>query len=190
MTMRCALPTPGIALDRAVAARALVPELARGAVTLRAVLPTDYDAFCEILCSERGDFLGGEETTTTAWYGFAPLSAGWLLHGHGGWAVEVAGEVAGFVLIGLEPGDEEPELGYFMRAAFEGKGHAFEACSAALDWARTTLMLPGLVSYIDPANTRSIALAKRLNAIEDGTVSGSLVFRHPMDDDGSPEAYA
>lgn len=55
-----------------------------------------------------------------------------------------------------------------------------------------------LVSYIDPANARSIALAERLGARHDPdaplpegeTPEETIVYRHTPDSDGSPEAYA
>ena len=57
---------------------------------------------------------------------------------------------------------------------------------AARDWAWTNVPYPqGFVSYIDPANTRSIAVARRLGAVEDTTATHPfgeetcLVFRHP-----------
>ncbi|WP_425037801.1 GNAT family N-acetyltransferase [Primorskyibacter sp. S187A] len=194
--MRCTQPTLGPALDQVATMGASIPVLRGPRVTLRAPKLRDFPAYQEIICSEHGQFLGPENASPSeAWYGFAAMTGGWLLHGHGGWAVELsageaAGETVGFVLIGLEPGDLEPELGYLFRAAFEGQGLAFEAASLALSHASAALQFPSLVSYIDPENSRSVALAKALGAAPDGTVSGSVVYRHLMDGDGAPEAYA
>jgi RimJ/RimL family protein N-acetyltransferase len=49
----------------------------------------------------------------------------------------------------------------------EGRGLMTEAARAIRDWAFGPRGLPMLVSYIDPANTRSIALAERLGGRRD-----------------------
>lgn len=72
----------------------------------------------------------------------------------------------------------------------EGKGLAFEAASAARDFAFGTLGWATAVSYISYDNLRSIALARRLGAKQDGewtTPRGVrvAVYRHP-----APEALA
>lgn len=66
----------------------------------------------------------------------------------------------------------------------EGKGLAFEAATAARAFAYSDLGWTTLVSYISYDNLRSIALARRLGAEEDGewtTPSGNrvAVYRHP-----------
>src|SRR3546814_6994841 len=57
-----------------------------------------------------------------------------------------------------------PEIGYGVSARFAGKGYAFEGAVAACDFAVEFLKWPELMHSIDPANTRSQALAKRLGA--------------------------
>jgi RimJ/RimL family protein N-acetyltransferase len=97
------------------------------------------------------------------------------------WAVTLAdtGATLGFVLINMEPGDEEPELGYLFLQSAEGHGYASEAARVARDHARDVLNLPSLVSYVDPENHRSSALAKRLGArLDEQMVDGSQVWRH------------
>jgi RimJ/RimL family protein N-acetyltransferase len=66
----------------------------------------------------------------------------------------------------------------------EGKGLAFEAASAARDFAFRDLGWSTAVSYIAFDNLRSIALARRLGAMHDGewtTPKGAVVgvYRHP-----------
>ena len=113
------------------------------------------------------------------------MVAGWSLHGHGGLTIEDAeGVVLGFVVLGLEPGDHEVELGYSLTEAAEGHGFAEEAARALREWAEIELRLTRLVSYIDPENTRSAALAKRLGATRDAKAEaaigeGTHVYRHP-----------
>lgn len=188
MTARHEQPTPGPASEIALCFQAMVPRIETERLLLRAPQLTDFPICAEIACSERGRFVGGPMSREEAWDEFAKMAAGWLLHGHGGLAIEdrESGAVLGFVVLGLEPGDMEVELGFALSAAGEGKGVAFEAALALRDWAARELGLTGLVSYIDPDNVRSIAVATRLKAIRDTAAEAALgdeqtfVFRHPV----------
>ncbi len=79
----------------------------------------------------------------------------------------------------------EREIGWTLWAAeAEGKGYAREAAVAARDHAFRDLGWDTAVSYIDPENTRSIALAERLGARRDDAArhpgdEPCLVYRHP-----------
>ncbi|MXY32545.1 MAG: GNAT family N-acetyltransferase [Boseongicola sp. SB0664_bin_43] len=190
MTSRHEKPTPGPAMDIAHAFAANVPVIRTGRLVLRALRLEDFPGYASILCTDRGRFAGGPLSREDAWPDFAALSAGWMLHGHGGWAVAATatGDLLGFVLLGLEPGDVEIELGYLFLEDSEGKGFATEAAAAARDWGFNTLGLVTLVSYIASKNARSIALAKRLGAIEDTPKDwpkGNVVYRHAKPD-GEP----
>jgi RimJ/RimL family protein N-acetyltransferase len=83
--------------------------------------------------------------------------------------------------ISLGPRFPERELGWILFDGAEGRGIATEAASALRDWAAARGWT-GLVSYIDPANHRSIALAQRLGARLDPHAvpqdPGDLVYRH------------
>jgi len=121
-------------------------------------------------------------TRSDIWRDFCGLVATWLLRGHGAWTVteQSDGETLGFVLVGAEPGDEAHELGFMLVEPAEGRGIAFEAAVAARDWAWSMLQVPRLVSYVDPANTRSAALARRLGAIRgDDRDHNTQVFYYP-----------
>ena len=187
MTSRHEEPTPGPAADIALAFAANVPVIRTGRLVLRAVRLEDFAGYASILCTNRGRFVGGPLSREDAWSDFAALSAGWLLHGHGSWAVAdtAIGDLLGFVLLGLEPGDVEIELGYLFLEAAEGRGFATEAAAAARDWAFNTLGLQTFVSYISSKNARSIALARRLGAAEDTPrdwPKGNVVYRHVKPD--------
>jgi RimJ/RimL family protein N-acetyltransferase len=172
-------PIPGPAADVAAALSAHLPVLTTNRLRLRAPCLQDFDAWAEILCGPAGPHLGGPFTRDEAFSEFAATCGTWLLRGHGLWAVEpkAGGPVLGFVLIGFEAGDEEPELGYLFRPAAQGHGYAAEAAAAARAHA-AGLRLPSLVSYIDPANTRSARLAAALGARLDGRQDGSNIWRH------------
>ncbi|MEM8824240.1 MAG: GNAT family N-acetyltransferase [Pseudomonadota bacterium] len=181
-----ALPVPAPAAERAAALESLVPVLRTDRTILRAPRLTDFAHLHGITGTDRAIFEGGPSTPAETWSDLCTMTATWLLRGHGLWTIEThAGDIAGFVLIGLEPGDEEHELGWLLCAEFEGLGLATEAAHAARDHAWHTLQVPSLVSYIAPGNTRSEAVARRLGAAPDGTLMAGKIttWRHP-----APEA--
>ncbi|MEX0286122.1 MAG: GNAT family N-acetyltransferase [Paracoccaceae bacterium] len=184
MIARHELPPTGAAAQMAAQLSAGIPTLETERLILRALRVEDFAHYAEIACSDHGRGIGGPMSRDDAWRDFTQYAAGWMLHGHGGWTVELreTDAVLGFVLIGLEPGDQEPELGYIFRAGASGQGYATEAAIAARAFGFDTLGLPTLVSYIDRDNTRSVALAKRIGAQHDGVVA------YP-DEDSAADVY-
>lgn len=178
-------PSTGPAAAFVASLTAMIPVIETARLRLRAPRIGDFDAWAAIECSERGRFIDGPMTREDAWLDFAQATATWLLRGHGLWSVEgkADGALLGFVLIGFEPGDREPELGFLVSEAAEGKGLAHEAARAARSHAFDTLGWETLVSYIDHGNARSVALAERLGAIRDHAAEAAvgepvLVYRH------------
>ncbi|MEM9523840.1 MAG: GNAT family N-acetyltransferase [Pseudomonadota bacterium] len=178
--------TPPAGPVRALAGRiaAQIPTLAIEDLMLRAPRAEDFHAYAEIVCSDRGNFVGGPLSREEAWTDFALMTATWVRRGHGVWTVTRDGEILGFVLVGFEPGDREPELGFLFRIAAEGTGAACKAARAARDFAAAH-ELPSLVSYIDPNNTRAQALARRLHATRDEAAETALdgneqIWRHSV----------
>lgn len=167
-------PIAGAAATFAATLSDRLPVLATARTRLRAPRLTDFDAWVEVLCGANSEQLGGPFTRDQAFAEFCASVSMWLLRGHGLWTVEAldGSDILGFVLLGFEPGDQEPELGYLFRTGAQGQGLAQEAASAARDHALKVLHLPGLVSYIAPENTRSQALARRLGARYDGRGEG------------------
>jgi RimJ/RimL family protein N-acetyltransferase len=68
------------------------------------------------------------------------------------------------------PGLDEPyisldaEIGYAFGKAYWGKGYATEACQAVIEYVFKELRIKRIVTGIDPENTRSNNLQKRLGA--------------------------
>ena len=173
-------PIPGsAAADFALALAAQLPVLETARLRLRAPALADFEHWAEILCGPAGEHLGGPFDRDEAFVEFTASCGGWLLRGHGVWTVTArkTGTVLGFVLLGFEPGDEEPELGYLFRSGAQGQGFAREAAAAALAHARG-LGMPGLVSYVAAGNERSHRVAAGLGARRDGIVQGCTVWRH------------
>jgi RimJ/RimL family protein N-acetyltransferase len=170
--------TPGMA-TQATALCATIPALRTERLTLRAPRLDDFAAYAAIVCTDRGVHIGGPFTKEEAWDDFCRMTVNWLLRGHGNWIMETrAGERVGFVSIGFEPGDAEPELGWFLTVDAEGHGYATEAAIAVRNHAFSVLGMERLVSYIDPQNPASRRVAERLGARLEGELDGSQVWLH------------
>lgn len=156
-----------------------VPRIDTARLRLRAPVLADFAVWRAIFCSDRARFMDGPYAEDAAWDQFCLYAASWMLRGHGAWAVEAERETAGFVLIGMEPGDRDHELGFFFLEAHEGKGLAAEAARAARDHAFAAMGLATLVSYTDPANARAGRLCARLGATPDPVaLDGAQVWHH------------
>lgn len=161
-------PVPGPAAEFAARLRTGLPVLETARMVLRAPVLEDAAAWVTIMVPDAEGHLGGPHDDDAAFTEFAATVGLWLLRGHGLWTVtDRAGAVLGFVLIGFEPGDHEPELGWLLLPEARGRGLALEAAQAVRDWARAT-GLPSLVSYIAPGNAASRRLAARLGARLEG----------------------
>lgn len=149
----------------------------------------DFEPLAALYASGRSAFIGGPLPRAKVWYGFAADTGCWDLRGYGAWSVEEkdTGALVGQVGLNHPPHFAEREIGWILHDGYEGRGYAFEAASAARAYAYGTAGWTTAVSYIDPANTRSIALAERLGARPDPEAPrhhpDDIVYRHP-----APEA--
>lgn len=187
MTLPHLAPLPGPAADFAARLRGALPRLETERLVLRPPVLEDAPFWNAILAADTEGHMGGPFGAEDAFADFAATTGLWLLRGHGLWTVTGRdeseggpedGTVLGFVLIGFEPGDLEPELGWLFLPEFKGKGYATEAARAARRHAFGALNLPGLVSYIAPGNAASRRVAERLGARRDGSLDGTEVWRH------------
>lgn len=167
----------------------MTPILETERLILRLPILADYAPAMDFLTSDRTRYMGGKRDKWGAWRSLAAMAGHWHLRGYGFFAVQLKGEEAACGLAGAHmPGPyPEIEIGYSLwREELEGKGIAYEAVSAARAWAYENVpYAPGFVSYIDPKNAQSIALATRLGAVRDDTATHPfgdepcLVYRHP-----------
>lgn len=147
----------------------------------------DYPAYAAFMASERARFMGGPFVRWAAWGMFASDVAMWELYGHGALMIDMAetGTCVGQVGINHGPMFPEKELGWMLYEGFEGRGIATEAGAAIRDWAFATLGLETLVSYFDPANVKSMAVASRLGGVRDDMAKvqdeGDVVYRYFAD---------
>lgn len=163
---------------------AAIPTLRTDRLVLRAPELRDFAAYRELMASPRSAFMGGPFDERAAWGLFCHDIACWKLFGHGALMIELAenGACVGQVGINHGPLFPEKELGWLLFEGFEGRGYVTEAAVALRDWAFEALGVESLVSYIDPSNSRSVAVAERLGAVRDDSAirqdPDDLVFRH------------
>jgi RimJ/RimL family protein N-acetyltransferase len=115
----------------------------------------------------------------------------WSLIGTGPWAVELKSDGrmvghCGFFQFNREMTPlilGEPEMGWIFDRSVHGQGIAFEACSAALDWAEREIGADSYPAIIDLENTASMKLAERLGFVRqaDGIYRDAPIamFRRP-----------
>jgi len=178
------------------------PVLETDRLVLRAFGPQDVEAGMAFLMDPRTRYMGGPYSRVGAWDHCCQLIGHWAVRGYGLFTIRLRGDDRPIGDAGLIRHDAypEPEIGWgIWQADLEGQGIAFEAAQAVRSYAYGTLGWDTAVSYIDPENARSIALAERLGCTRDPEAAlpdlpdweGTLVYRHPAADaDGSVEAYA
>lgn len=166
------------------------PVLETERLILRAFAPEDMEAGVRYLMDPRTVYMGGPYKRHEAWEQCASLIGHWAIHGFGLFSIVLreTDQVIGDAALLRPSGYPENELGWgIWDEAQEGRGYAFEAAQAVRAHAYRDLGWSTLVSYVDPENGRSIALARRLGCWLDNEAQvpqlpdweGTLVFRHP-----------
>lgn len=163
-----------------------IPELETDRLRLRAPKAADIEAYIDFRASDRSKTVGGPYPRHTGWSQFAGLIGHWVIRGFGRWIVADKATDAPLGVVGLYHPDDwpEPEIAWSLFEAGEGRGIAYEAALAARAYAYDNLGWTGVMSLVDPANTRSVALARRLGCVADGHYDhpqyGRMhVWRHP-----------
>jgi RimJ/RimL family protein N-acetyltransferase len=176
-------PPTGPAAALADRFAALVPVIATERLQLRAPGIGDFPIYARFLIDTDLE-AAPEDQREEAWLDFCQIVASWPLRGFGSWTAEDwDGRAVGAVVLNHEFGDPEVELGWAVAMDAEGKGIAFEAARAVRSHLFGALGFETLVSYIDPVNARSIAVAERLGAVRDPQAEAALneeilVYRH------------
>ena len=173
-----------------MASHTAAPRLETPRLHLR--LPQEADAAANLafMQSDRARLMVAPMSEAEALADFARVIGMWRQRGFGLFAICLKGGDRSIGLAGPWMPDDhpEPEIGWNLwDAGVEGRGFATEAARAARDWAFRSLGWTTAVSYIHPANTRSIAVAERLGARRDTQAEAEFddpvrVYRH------SPEA--
>jgi RimJ/RimL family protein N-acetyltransferase len=167
-----------------------IPVLETERLILREPHEADFPTMLAFNDSPRASFVGGGSPRQQIWRNLLGNIGHWALRGHGFFSVETkAGDFIGRIGVIYHDGWDEPELGWHLFDGFEGHGYCVEAARAARADYHARIGPAPLISYIDPANPKSEAVARRLGAAPEGTTLflGTMinVWRHP-----GPEALA
>ena len=110
--------------------------------------------------------LGGVKPRPQIWRAACGLMGAWLANGFGMFSVieRETGEWVGRIGPHYPEGWPAREVGWGVRQKFAGRGYAFEAAEAAINFAFDSLDWDSVHHVIDPANTASIRLAERLGS--------------------------
>lgn len=162
-----------------------IPTVQTERLILRAPRLEDLEPQVDFFASDRSSFIGGPQDRSDTWRSLLRGAGQWVIRGYGLWQIEEksTGKTAGWAGVINHIEWPEAELGYSLYNGFEGRGLAYEANMAARAYAYEHQGFDTLVSYIDAANTRSIALAERMGARFEAaaTVYGyeCNIYRHP-----------
>lgn len=163
------------------------PVLETERLILRAPAARDWPVWRAMMASDRSRFIRDPDIDDgKAWRAFGHVIGHWVLRGYGSFVITAKGDDTALGMAGpwYPFGWPEREIGWSIwRADAEGKGYASEAAVAARSFAFGTLGWDTAVSYVDPENTRSVALAERLGAVRDASArtprdESCLVYRH------------
>ncbi len=168
-----------------IIAHPTAPELLTPRLRLRMPVLADFAPRLAFYASDRAIWEGGPFTRREAWRIFASEVGQWPLLGFGPFSMQdrVSGDYLGEVGIYQPEGYPEPELGWFVTEAAEGRGLAAEGARAVMVWAAASFGWDHIDNYIDPGNARSIALGLRLGGqIVDapGDDPTDVVIRHDL----------
>ena len=97
----------------------------------------------------------------------AEINSHWNLHGFGDWGVELkkSGELIGFCGLHYIEDMAEVNIGYVLQKEEWRKGLGYEVCQRVLDHGFGALHLNEIVAVIQPGNTASIGLARKLGMV-------------------------
>lgn len=147
------------------------PVLFTERLILRVPEASDLDGFAEMGADEESmRFIGGTCPRSQAWRLVCALRGAWDIKGYSMFSVieRATGEWVGRLGPWEPEGWPGREVGWGVHPRFAGRGYAFEATVAAMDYAFDVLGWESVIHTIDPANLRSIALAKRLGSYNQG----------------------
>lgn len=164
------------------------PRLETERLILRGPERSDLAPFTAFLTSSpRMIAMGEQATAPEAWFAFMTGVGHWQWHGFGFFTLTLKKDPsvpvgrAGVLNHARWP---QEELAWHLFDGAEGKGYATEAARAVRRWAKDSLGLDRLVSYIHRGNLKSQRVAERLCATTDGSAPShepdAQICRHPV----------
>jgi RimJ/RimL family protein N-acetyltransferase len=147
------------------------PLLVTERLILRPPAREDFDAWADFHAdSDTMRFLGGVQPRAVAWRSLCAMTGAWQIAGFAMFSLieRSTGRWIGRVGPWRPEGWPDNEVGWGVAREFAGRGYAHEAAVASIDYAFDLLGWTDVIHIIDPENTGSVALAKRLGSINRG----------------------
>jgi len=147
------------------------PILVTERLILRPPAPEDFEGWAAFSAEpETMRFLGGVQSRPVAWRSFCGMAGAWQLTGIGMFSLieRTTGSWIGRIGPWQPEGWPGREVGWGVARAFAGKGLAYEAAVASMDYAVDVLGWDDVIHTIAPDNGPSIALAQRLGSVNRG----------------------
>jgi len=147
------------------------PVLETARLILRPPRAEDFDAWAAAAQDEQVmQHLGGVKSRFEAWNHFLAAVGAWHILGFHAFSVveKSSGRWAGRAGPLHPDGWPGDEIGWTLAREAWGKGYATEAATAAIDWAFDVLGWTQIIHCIDPENTASQAVARRLGSTRQG----------------------
>jgi len=143
------------------------PRIETERLILRPPRIEDFDAYAANMAdAEAARFIGGPQARAVAWRGFLQIAGAWTLQGFAMFSVieKSSGRWIGRLGPWQPEGWPGTEVGWGLARGAWGRGYATEGASAAIDWAFEHLGWERVIHCIDPDNTASANLARRLGS--------------------------
>ena len=138
---------------------------------LRPTAMEDFDRWAEMMADENAArFLGGVQSRSVAWRGFMTMAGAWSMTGVAMFSLidKASGRWMGRIGPWTPDGWPGTEVGWGLHPDAQGRGYAFEAATAAIDYAFDVLGWDDVIHCIDPENRPSQKVAERLGSTNRG----------------------
>jgi RimJ/RimL family protein N-acetyltransferase len=143
------------------------PVLETERLILRPTAREDFEPWAAFMADEQASrFIGGAQPRSVAWRGFCSMAGAWSMFGFAMFSVveKTTGRWIGRLGPWRPDGWPGTEVGWGLVRDAWGRGYATEGASAAIDWAFDHLGWTDVIHCIDPENTPSQSVARRLGS--------------------------
>jgi len=143
------------------------PKIETARLLLRLPRREDFDRYADMHADEEtARHIGGAMPRAASWRKFLQMPGAWAMQGYAMFSVveKSSGKWIGQVGPWQPEGWPGTEVGWAFHRDSWGKGYALEGAIATIDWVFANLGWSDVIHSINPENTPSQALAKRLGS--------------------------